>query len=111
MPKLVEVIPVTLDEVPLTDVLTAASVKTGISIQIDTHRIEAAGIQLERLKVSQPPKKMTWSGLLDRATFPHLMRELLQDEAGEPFIWVTTRTVKQLNDRNRQREEFEKLRK
>jgi hypothetical protein len=49
--------------------------------------------------------------LLDRVTFPHLMRELLQDEAGKPFIWVTTRTVKQLNERNRQREEFEKLRK
>ncbi len=111
MPKLVEVIPVTLDEVPLTDVLTAASVKTGISILIDTHRIQAAGIQLERLRVTQAPKSMTWSGLLDRATFPDLMRELLQDEAGKPFIWVTTRSVKQLNERNRQREEFEKLQK
>lgn len=111
MPKLVEIIPVELDDVPLTDVLTAASVKTGIPILVDTHRIEAASIQLSRLKVSQPLKKMTWSGLLDRATFPDLMRELLQDESGKPFIWVTTRTVKQLNERNRQREEFEKLRK
>ena len=111
MPKLVEVIPVELDAVPLTDVLTAASVKTGVPILTDTHRIEAARIPMSRLTVTQPPKRMTWSGLLDRATFPDLMRELLQDEAGNPFIWVTTRTVKQLNERNRQREEFEKLRK
>lgn len=111
MPKLVEVVPVELEDVPLTDVLTAASVKTGIPILIDTNRIEAANIQFSRLTVSQPLKKMTWSGLLDRATFPNLMRELLQDEAGRPFIWVTTRTVRQLNERNKQREEFEKLRK
>ena len=45
---------------------------------------------------------MTWSGLLDRVTFPHLMRELLQDEAGTPFVFVTTRTVAQLNERAKQ---------
>lgn len=111
MPKLVEVIPVELEDVPLTDVLTAASVKTGIPILVDTYRLEAARIRIDQLKVSQPLKKMTWSGLLDRATFPDLMRELLQDEHGRSFIWVTTRSVKQLNARNRQREEFEKLRK
>lgn len=111
MPKMVEVVPVELDELPLTDVLTAAAVKTGVPILVDSHRIKAAGIQFERLRVSQPLKRMTWSGLLDRVTFPDLMRELLQDEAGKPFVWVTTRSVKQLNERNRQREEFEKSRK
>ena len=45
---------------------------------------------------------MTWSGLLDRVTFPKLMRELLQDEAGTPFVFVTTRTVAQMNERAKQ---------
>ncbi|MDA0282843.1 MAG: hypothetical protein O3B13_14180 [Planctomycetota bacterium] len=106
MPKLVEFIPVELDNVPLTDVILAISAKTEIPILTDHRRISEGNIPLDKLKVSQDYRKMTWSGLLDRVTFPDLMRELLQDEAGTPFVWITTRTVTQLNERARQREQL-----
>lgn len=104
MPKLVEMIPVDLEDVPLTDVLIAVSAQTEIPIITDERRVSEAGVRLEELKVNQPFRRMTWSGVLDRATFPKLMRELLQDEAGTPFVWVTTRTTKQMNERAKQRD-------
>lgn len=104
MPKFVELFPVQLDEVPLSDLLIGAAAKTELPILIDTRRLAAKKIRLEEIKVTQPSKKMTWSGLLDRATFPDVMRELLQDEGGRPFIWITTRSVKQLSQRWKQRE-------
>lgn len=104
MPKFVEVIPVEFDNVPLVDVIHAISVQTDILILTDHRRIFEANVPLNKLKVNQDYRKMTWSGLLDRVTFPDLMRELLQDEAGTPFVLVTTRTVAQLNERASQRE-------
>lgn len=104
MPKLVQIVPVEFSDVPLVDVIHAISVQTEIPILTDHRRIFEANIPLSKLKVNQEYRKMTWSGLLDRVTFPHLMRELLQDEAGTPFVWVTTRTVAQMNERARQRD-------
>ena len=109
-PKIVEVVPIELDEAPLLDVLNGIEQTTKVPILIDTWRIRNARIKLEDLTVTQPLKKMTWSGFLDRATFPALMRELVTDEAGKPFVWITTRNVKQLNERHRQREALMKQR-
>lgn len=108
VPKLVEIVPIDLDDVPLTDVLMAANLSTGIPILIDEYRPAKAKIDITKMNVSFQ-KKMTWSGLLDRATFPKLMREQLMDEAGKPFVWITTRSVKQMNERGKQRNaQFEK---
>lgn len=103
-PKLVEVVPVELEDVPLSDVITAATLATNLPIIVDMHRSSTEGIDLDKIIVNQPLKRMTWSGLLDRATFPKLMREQLTDEAGKPFVWITTRTTRQLNERLKQRE-------
>ena len=102
MPKFVELVPVEFSDVKLTDVIHAISVQTELPILIDHRRAFDANIQIGELKVNQEYRKMTWSGLLDRVTFPNLMRELLQDEAGTPFVFVTTRTVAQLNERAKQ---------
>ncbi len=102
MPKFVEIVPVEFEDVALVDVIHAISVQTGMPIQVDHRRAFEAKIPLAALKVNQEHRKMTWSGLLDRVTFPKLMRELLQDEAGTPFVFVTTRTVAQMNDRAQQ---------
>ena len=104
MPKLVQIVPVEFSDVALVDVVHAISVQTEIPILTDRRRAFDANISLSKLKVNQEYRKMTWSGLLDKVTFPLLMRELLQDEAGTPFVWVTTRTVAQMNERARQRD-------
>jgi hypothetical protein len=103
VPKLVEIIPVELEDVPLPDVLMAATLATKVPIIVDNYRPAKAKINIDRIIVNQPLKKMSWSGLLDRATFPKLMREQLTDEAGKPFVWITTRSVKQMNERSKQR--------
>ena len=102
MPKFVEIVPVEFSDVKLTDVIHAISVQTQLPILIDHRRAVEANVRIDELKVNQEFRKMTWSGLLDRVTFPNLMRELLQDEAGTPFVFVTTRTVAQLNERAKQ---------
>lgn len=103
-PKIVEVVEVELDDKPLLDVLHGVATSTQIPVLVDTWRIAQAEINLDEFKVTQVRKKMTWSGFLDRATFPKLMREILVDENGTPFVWITTRTVKQLNERSKQRD-------
>jgi hypothetical protein len=90
-PGLYELVPVELEEVKLTDVLQAISVKTGIPVRYDHYRIAASGIELDEVLVSYPPRKTSWSLLLRGITSPHrLMRELKIDERGQPFVWITT---------------------
>jgi len=103
-PKIVEVVEVDLDNKSLLDVLDGVATATKIPVLVDIWRIRQADIDLEEFRVTQAPKKMTWSGFLDRATFPRLMREIVVDENGKPFVWITTRTVKQLNERAKQRD-------
>ena len=104
VPKYVDVAVFDLKDKPLAELLDETRKATGIRILIDVQRIADADLSLDDVKVTQRPRRMTWSGILDRGSFPDLMPELLQDEAGEGFVWVTTRTIAQMNDRNKQRE-------
>jgi hypothetical protein len=91
VPALFKMVPVNLEEVPLMDVLAAAAEASDIPILIDYHAIEAEGIELSELKVTVPMRKTTWGLLLKQVTFPHkLGRRLVSDEAGKPFVLVTT---------------------
>ena len=91
VPALFKVVPVNLDDVPLTDVLTAAAEASEVPILTDYHAIEAEGIELSELKVTVPLRKSTWGLLLKQVTFPHkLGRRIVADEAGKPFVIITT---------------------
>ncbi|MFM9963945.1 MAG: hypothetical protein ACKV2Q_22310 [Planctomycetaceae bacterium] len=91
VPALFKSVPVNLDDVPLTDVLTAAAEASEVPILIDYHAIEADGIELSELKVTVPLRKSTWGLLLKQVTFPHkLGRRIVADEAGKPFVIITT---------------------
>ncbi len=90
-PALFKMVPVDLDEVPLTDVLTAASTASEIPILIDYHAIDKAEIDLSELTVTVPPRKTTWGLLIKQVTFPHkLGRRIVADDAGKPFVLITT---------------------
>ena len=91
VPALFKMVPVELEDVPLTDVLTAASQSAEIPIVLDHHVIERESIMLDELKVSVPMRKTTWGLLLKQVTFPHkLGRLIVADESGKPFVVVTT---------------------
>jgi hypothetical protein len=90
-PKLFALIPVELENVKFLDVLNAVSIETDVPIHIDHYRIEARGTDLEKLRVSHPPRKSSWSLLLRRVTNPHkLMSCIRVDELGQPLVWITT---------------------
>ncbi len=91
VPALFKVVPVNLDDVPLTDVLTAAAEASEVPILTDYFAIEAEGIEVSELKVTVPVRKTTWGLLLKQVTFPHkLCRRIVADEAGKPFVIITT---------------------
>lgn len=108
-PKLLAFEPVEIDDEPLTTLLARLETRAETPLIIDTRRIAAAGIKLDETRVSYGPKRSTWRTALDQVLFPRLMAELLQDEAGRPFLWITTNSVKQLNERSQQREIRQKL--
>ena len=91
VPALFKTVPVALDDVPLTDVLTAASQASEVPLLIDHHAIEREEIDLSELKVTVPNRKTTWGLLLRQVTFPHkLGRRIVADDAGKPFVLITT---------------------
>ncbi|TXT35749.1 MAG: hypothetical protein FD138_1235 [Planctomycetota bacterium] len=91
VPALFKTVPVTLEDVPLTDVLAAASQAAEIPLLIDHHAIEREEIDLSELKVNVSPRKTTWGLLLRQVTFPHkLGRRIVADDAGKTFVLITT---------------------
>jgi hypothetical protein len=90
-PRLFELVPVELEDVPLVDVLDAISARTGLPIRYDDYRIARYEIDLQYLKVSYPSRRTSWSIVLRGLTNPaKLSHELRIDERGEPFIWIST---------------------
>lgn len=91
VPALFKTVPVALDDVPLTDVLTAASQASEVPLLVDHFAIEREEIDLSELKVTVPNRKTTWGLLLRQVTFPHkLGRRIVADDAGKPFVLITT---------------------
>jgi hypothetical protein len=90
-PKLFEFVPVELNDVKLTDVLHGISVRSEVPVYIDHYRIEARGIDLDKIVVSYPLRRASWSQLLRGITAPNrLINDLGIDEQGQPFVWITT---------------------
>lgn len=104
-PKLVEVLPLEIDDTNLPGVFARASRECEIPVLVDGWRIAARGVDLAEAKFSLLPKRTMWSIVLVNATSPHhLVREVLVDEAGKPFVWISTDDPKRLNERAKQRE-------
>lgn len=81
---------VQLDQVPLLDVLEAVDGLAEVPVLIDFAEIDRRHIDLDKLRVSHPLKKTTWSLALRAILVPQkLTREYWQDEAGRAFVWVT----------------------
>ncbi|HTI50083.1 MAG TPA: hypothetical protein VL475_04000 [Planctomycetaceae bacterium] len=90
-PKLFSYTQINLDEIELDAVLDAAVDFIGMPILVDKAGLAAKDIDLSQIKVSHPEKRTTWGlalrSLLAQAKVKH---ELLVDEAGHPFLWVTS---------------------
>lgn len=104
-PKLVEVVPIEIDDALLPEIFARASKACEVPVLVDQWRIAARGVDLNQTRFSALPKRTMWSIVLQNATSPsHLIREILLDEAGKPFVWITTDDPKRANERAKQRE-------
>jgi hypothetical protein len=52
--------------------------------------MDSKGVDLAQVKISHPHKRTTWITALNTFTFKAKSKfEVLIDEAGKPFVWVT----------------------
>lgn len=89
-PRYFQLIPVELNNVPLRDVLLAASNASGIPIIADEYEIKKKNVDLDEITVTIPKKQTTWGILIGKAIGRKaLTRKLMIDERGQPFVWIT----------------------
>jgi hypothetical protein len=93
-PRLFTFTPIDLEEIELDAVLDAAVDFIEMPILVDHRALDAKQIDLSQVKVSHPPKRTTWGialrNLLSQAKTKY---EVLADEAGRPFLWITPQTA------------------
>ena len=72
------------------DALEAISIKTRVPLLIDHHSFEKRGLEIEKVRVSSPPRRVSWFQLQGALVTPHrLVRHLRIDEAGNPLTLIT----------------------
>jgi hypothetical protein len=94
VPALFNIKTIDLENEPLDGILEAASDVIGIPILIDRAAMQARNIDLAQVKITHPRKRTTWVTALNSFTFKAKAKfEVLIDEAGKPFLWVTPLAV------------------
>ena len=94
-PKLFAKMPIGIKNFPLDKVMEAVQKKAGLPFIYDEQAITAEGVDVAKTKVSITNKNgvlMVMIGRLLRQTTPKsLTKELRVDDAGQTFLWITTR--------------------
>jgi hypothetical protein len=89
-PTLFEIKTIDLDDEPLDEVLEAVAGVIGIPILVDRAALADRRIDLTQVKISHPRKRTTWITALNSFAYKAKAKfEILIDEAGKPFLWVT----------------------
>jgi len=89
-PELFQFKNVELDDEPLDEILEAVTSVIKVPILIDRQGLTAKGIDLSQVKITYPRKKTTWAEALKSFTYKAKAKpEVLVDESGKPFIWIT----------------------
>jgi hypothetical protein len=93
-PALFDIKYIDLEDEPLDGILETAAVVMGIPILIDRAAMEAKRIDLSEVKITHPRKRTTWVTALNSFTYKAKAKfEVLIDESGKPFLWVTPLAV------------------
>jgi hypothetical protein len=78
-------------EIDVEGVLAASTAVTGIPVLVDRPNLRAKEIDLASHDVDFPLRRTTWAQAYDRILGKALCKyELLIDEAGHPFVWITS---------------------
>lgn len=93
LPKLFEFLNVEIDGFALSDALSAIQKRINVPFLYDYNSLARHGVELDQIKVSIPKGRTYYKGVIDRMLLqatPRLRAELRVDEAGQPFLWITT---------------------
>ena len=91
MPTLFDNVDVELKEVELPRVLAAVREHVPVPILIDHAALAQDKIDLAKIKMSLPAKRSMYDLVLRKVLVPNrLAHEVLVDDAGKPFLWITT---------------------
>lgn len=90
-PVMFEFLNVNVQGVAATDVLKAVSKRGELPVLWDYNALARHGVEPEKAIVNLPKSRTTYSLLLRKTLFQaKLKSEIRVDEAGKPFLWVTT---------------------
>ena len=91
VPALFKFAPIIVEDQPLDKVLANVAEIGGIPLLYDLPDLKREGIQPAEIRVSYPRKRQAWMAVLPNLAFQGKLKVTLwQDEAGRPFLWVTT---------------------
>jgi hypothetical protein len=91
VPGMMEFLNANVQGVPVTKVIDAVCGRLKLPVLLDHNALARYGIDPEKAIVNLPQSRTTYSILLRKALFQaHLKSEVRMDEAGHPFIWITT---------------------
>jgi hypothetical protein len=91
LPALFESITVGIEENPLPDAVAAVCGRLQIPYLVDHNALAVQGTDFQKAVVSLPESKLTYSLILRKLLGQAgLVNQLRTDEAGKPFLWITT---------------------
>jgi len=90
-PKLFEFLPVTINNVALSDAMTAIGARMEMPMLYDHNAMARHGIDPTKVPVSIPSGRTYYKKVIDRVLFQGKLRaEVRIDESGSPLLWIST---------------------
>jgi hypothetical protein len=91
LPKLFEMTDVEINDTLLPEALSAIGRLIEAPLLLDQNAMALHGIEPAKIKINLPAKKLSYSLILQKVLFQaRLKSELRTDDAGKPFLWITT---------------------
>jgi hypothetical protein len=91
VPGLFEFLNVNVQGVAVTQVLSAVTERLKVPVLMDYNALARHGIEPDKAMVNHPQRRTSYTLLLKKTLYQAgLKSEIRVDEAGQPFLWVTT---------------------
>jgi len=91
VPQLLEFLTVNIQNVNIRAVLQSIESRLGLVALFDYPALVRYGIDLEKTSINIPQTKTTYSQIIKRSLFQAKLKgEVRVDDAGKPFLWITT---------------------
>ena len=91
MPKMLTFLSIEINNIPLSDALAALSKRLEAPLLFDHNALAQHRINPAEIAVSLPQGRTYYKAAIDKLLFQARLKEDIRvDEAGKPFVWITT---------------------